>query len=69
MIFFQILINGGSLISAYSLEYFPKKNNRRATFIREIRVTNRAGWRPAKEKQAKPTVQFDCSSAMDVVLA
>ena len=25
-------------IVAYFLEYFPKKNNRRATFIREIRV-------------------------------
>ena len=36
--FNDFLKNEGSLITAYGLEYFPKKNNRRATFIREIRV-------------------------------
>ena len=34
-------MNEGSLITALGLEYFPKKNNRRAAFIREIRVVLR----------------------------
>ena len=36
--FFQKFIDEGSIITPKRLEFFPKTNNRRASFIREIRI-------------------------------